>query len=106
MPPIEDREGAEEARYARHEEPTFRVKARRNKLLALWALEKMGRPGAAAPEQAGELVDIVTADDTDAAVIARIGAPLSSGGIFVPAAESRKRLERFGAAARDGAPAR
>jgi hypothetical protein len=67
--------------------------------LALWASGKIGRTGSAAQEQAGELVRVVTVDHTDAAVIARIGATLLSGGIFVPVAEIREHLEKFRAAA-------
>lgn len=95
MPAFGDRERVEEARYAKGQELTFRVKARRNKMLALWAAEKMGRSGAAAQQYAREFARAEVADRADEAVIARIGADLLAEGIFIPAAEIRDHLDRF-----------
>ena len=38
----------EEAKYAHNEELSFKINARRNKLLGLWAAERMGRQDAEA----------------------------------------------------------
>jgi hypothetical protein len=54
--------------------------------------------GATAEEQAGELARSAIADHNDEAVIARIGATPMSEGIFLPLAEIREHLEKFGAA--------
>jgi hypothetical protein len=99
MPLFEDRERAEEARYARSQEVTFRVKARRNKLLAAWAAEKMGKTGSAARQYAGEFAVRDITDGTDEMAIARINADLLAQGIFVPEAEIRRHLDRFAASA-------
>ena len=42
MTQFDDREKAEEARFAHSEELRFRAEVRRNKLLAFWAAELMG----------------------------------------------------------------
>ena len=45
MSTFDDRERAEEARYAFDQETQFKVMARRNKLLGLWAADLMGLTG-------------------------------------------------------------
>jgi hypothetical protein len=52
MTTFDDREKAFEAKYAHDAELQFRVEARRNKLLGLWAAKLMGKSGAAADEYA------------------------------------------------------
>ena len=46
MSTFNKREKGEEAKYARNEELSFKINARRNKLLGLWAAERMGRQDA------------------------------------------------------------
>ena len=45
---FEEREKGFEAKYRRDQEQRFKMVARRNKLLGLWAAGKMGLAGAAA----------------------------------------------------------
>ena len=45
MSNFEDREKAQEAKYAQDQEINFRAQARRNKLLGIWAAEQMGLNG-------------------------------------------------------------
>ncbi len=52
MSNFEDRERAEERKYASEEEKIFKVTARRNKALGLWAAGLLGLDGAAAEEYA------------------------------------------------------
>ena len=56
MTMFDRREKGEEAKYARNEELSFKIKARRNKLLGLWAAERMGMQGADADAYAKECV--------------------------------------------------
>ena len=42
MTDFNDRERAEEAKFAHDEEMHFRIQARRNRLLGQWAAERMG----------------------------------------------------------------
>jgi len=53
---FEDRERAFESKWAHDEELRFKIVARRNKLLGLWAAEQMGISDDAAQEYAKEVV--------------------------------------------------
>ncbi len=53
---FKDREKAAEARWAHDEEMRFKVNARRNRLLGLWAAGEMGIAGAAAEDYAKQVV--------------------------------------------------
>ena len=57
MTGFDDREKAFENRYARDQETRFRIIARRNKLLGLWAAEHMGITGADADAYARQVVE-------------------------------------------------
>ena len=56
MSTFDDRERAEEARYALDQETQFKINARRNKLLGLWAADLMGKTGDDAQAYAKEVV--------------------------------------------------
>lgn len=56
MTTFDKREDAFEAKFAHDEELRFKATARRNKLLGLWAAEKMGLDEATAAEYAKEVV--------------------------------------------------
>ena len=53
---FKDREKAAEAKWAHDEDMRFKVNARRNKLLGLWAAGEMGISGSAADDYAKEVV--------------------------------------------------
>jgi hypothetical protein len=59
MTTFDKREEGFERQFAHDEELRFKATARRNKLLGLWAAQKMGLPGAEAETYAKE---VVTAD--------------------------------------------
>lgn len=56
MSTFDDRENAFEAKFAHDEEMQFKAQARANKLLGLWAAEKMGKTDEAAAEYAKEVI--------------------------------------------------
>jgi hypothetical protein len=56
MTTFEKREEGFEKKFAHDEELRFKATARRNKLLGLWAAEKMGLSGAAAEDYAKQVV--------------------------------------------------
>jgi hypothetical protein len=62
-----EREKAFEEKWAHDEELRFRVLARRNKLLGLWAAGEMGLTGAEADAYAKTIVDTELAKDGDQA---------------------------------------
>ena len=67
MTQFDDRERSFEAKFARDEELRFKATARRNRLLGLWAAEKLGRTGDDAETYAREVVraDFQEAGDRD-----------------------------------------
>jgi hypothetical protein len=64
---FDKRQDAYEAKFARDQELRFKAEARRNKLLGLWAAEKLGKTGEAAQEYARAVVaaDFEEAGDED-----------------------------------------
>ena len=56
MSTFDKREEGFELRFAHEEEVRFKVRARRNKMVGLWAAEKLGLAGAAADAYAKEVV--------------------------------------------------
>lgn len=67
MTTFDKREEGFERKFALDEEQRFRANARRNKLLGLWAAEKLGLSGADADAYAKEVVasDVEEAGDHD-----------------------------------------
>jgi hypothetical protein len=67
MTTFDKREEGFERKYALDEETRFRAEARRNKLLGLWAADKMGLTGADADAYAKSVVqaDVAEAGDED-----------------------------------------
>ncbi len=67
MTSMKDREEGFERKFVFDEELRFKATARRNKLLGLWAAEKLGKSGADADAYAREVVvsDIEEAGDHD-----------------------------------------
>jgi hypothetical protein len=67
MTNLNDRENAFENKFAHDEQLKFKATARRNKLLGLWAAEKLGKSGSEADEYAKEVVmsDFEEAGDDD-----------------------------------------
>ncbi|RST82457.1 DUF1476 domain-containing protein [Aquibium carbonis] len=67
MTNMNDRRDAFESKFAHDEELKFKATARRNKLLGLWAAEKLGKTGEAADAYAKEVIaaDFEEAGDND-----------------------------------------
>ena len=79
----ESHEGFEK-RFAMDEELKFKAMARRNKLLGLWAAEKLGKTGAEADAYAQEVVraDFEEAGDND--VFRKVRADFDAAGVARP----------------------
>lgn len=63
MTTFDDRESAYENKFAHDEELEFRAEARCNKLLAIWAAEKLGKSG---DELDAYIVEVIKADFEEA----------------------------------------
>jgi hypothetical protein len=100
MTMFEDRERAEEAKFAHDEEKMFRVQARRNKLLGHWAAERMGLDPAETEAYAKSVVQAEFEEAGDEDVIRKLLGDLISAGIEIDDAEIRAALESKGLEAR------
>ena len=99
MASLEERGEGFERKFARDAELKFKAEARRNKLLGLWAAQKMGREDGDA--YASEVVksDFEEAGDED--VFRKVKADLDAAGAGVGDAELRTRMRELLAVAVD-----
>jgi len=67
-----DREKAFEDKWAHDEDLSFKVLARRNKLLGLWAAQTMGLKGSAADDYAKAIIQAELTRDGDEAVFQKL----------------------------------
>ncbi len=92
MTTFEDRERAFENKFAHDQEMRFKAEARRNRLLGLWAAERMGLSGAEAEDYAKAVIiaDFEEAGDED--VFRKVSGDLAERGEPVPEAELRAKM--------------
>jgi hypothetical protein len=93
MTTFDNREKAFEKKYAHDTEMQFKAEARRNKLLGLWAAEKMGMTGDDAATYAKSVViaDLAEAGDED--VFRKVAGDFETKGIAVSEVELRSRMQ-------------
>jgi hypothetical protein len=103
MTTFDEREKAFEAKFKRDQELRFKVRARRNKLLGLWAAEQMGVKGDAAEAYAKEVVaaDFEKVGEED--VVARLLRDFAAKGVKHDAAKVHREMERLLAVAKEQA---
>lgn len=93
MTDFNDRERAEEAKFAHDEEMHFRVTARRNRLLGTWAAEKMGLSAVETEAYAKSVVQADFEEAGDEDVIRKLLGDLISAGVDVSEGDVRGALE-------------
>ncbi len=95
MTTFKDRENAAEAKYARDKEMSFKVNARRNKLLGLWVAEKLGKSGTDAESYAKEVVvaDFDAPGDED--VFKKVFTDLEAAGAGISEHRVRRKMEEL-----------
>ncbi|WP_188822114.1 DUF1476 domain-containing protein [Brucella endophytica] len=83
MTGMDERKDAFEKKFAHDAELKFKAEARRNKLLGLWAAEKLGKTGADADAYAKDVVaaDFEEAGDED--VFRKVRADFDAAGVAV-----------------------
>ncbi|MCX7889867.1 MAG: DUF1476 domain-containing protein [Rhodobacteraceae bacterium] len=98
MTTFDDRENAFESKFAHDEELRFRVEARRNKLLGLWAAGLMGKSGDDAAAYAKEVIaaDFQEAGDEDVLrkVVADLGGAADAAAVRAKMAELLDEAKR------------
>ena len=93
MTTFNDRENAFENKFARDEELQFKVTARRNKLVGLWAAEKMGLTAEESDSYAKSVVQADFEEAGDEDVVRKILGDLTSAGVDSDEATIRAALE-------------
>ncbi|TYR31087.1 DUF1476 domain-containing protein [Mesorhizobium microcysteis] len=95
MASMDDREKAFENKFAHDEELKFRAMARRNKLLGLWAAEKLGKSGEEADAYAKEVVkaDFEEAGDED--VFRKVRGDFDAAGVTQSDHQIRRTMDEL-----------
>ena len=95
MATFEDRERDFEKRFQHDEELRFKANARRNKMLGLWAADKLGLSGAEAEAYAKEVVMSDFEEPGDDDVLRKVSSDFETKGIAIDAAKVRHEMERL-----------
>jgi len=94
MTTFDEREKEFEARFKHDEELRFKVTARRNRLLGLWAAERMGLAGDGAQAYAKQIVEAEFAGG-DPHVVGKIVADLAAKSQSCTPAQVQFQLDHF-----------
>ena len=92
MTTFDQRKDAYENKFAHDEELRFKAEARRNKLVGLWAAEKLGMSGDAASDYAKAVVVADLAAPGQGDVLSKVTGDLAAKGIAVPDQEIRSLM--------------
>jgi hypothetical protein len=95
MANFDEREDAFERQFAHDEELKFKAEARRNKLLGLWAAEKLGKSGAEAEAYAKEVVTADFEEAGDGHVLRKVLADLAAKGLAVTETDVRAKMSEL-----------
>ena len=95
MTSFNDREKAEEARFAHDAELGFKVNARRVKLLGLWVADHLGVTGEAADAYARDLVQVDFTEPGQEDVFRKVWADLQAKNAKVSEHQVRREMERL-----------
>lgn len=95
MSTFDQREESFEKRFAHDEELQFRAEARRNKLVGLWAAEKLGKSDADAKAYAESLVVAETSADADERVVAQVKKDFEAAGVDQSEHQIRRTMDEM-----------
>jgi hypothetical protein len=93
MSSFDKRQEGFEKKFALDEEQKFKAEARRNKLLGLWAAEKLGKTGDDAAAYAKEVVSADFEEAGDSDVLRKVTKDLEGKG--VSEADVRKKMDEL-----------
>jgi hypothetical protein len=100
MPLFDDRERAAERKFELDNELRFKIRARRNKLLGIWAASHMGLIGEDAARYAMSIVEAELTHPDDEAIVRKICEDLVGRGFPIVEQDVRHRLQELGSEAR------
>ena len=95
MTTFDDRENAFERKFAHDEELQFRAKARRDKLLGLWAAEKLGLAGAEAEAYARAVVEADIQSPRGQGAFRKLRADFDTKGVQQSDHQIQRRMEEL-----------
>jgi hypothetical protein len=95
MSTFDKREEGFEKKFALDEEQKFKAEVRRNKLLGLWAAEKLGLTGDDANAYAKEVVSADFEEAGDQDVQNKVVKDLAAKGVAITAAEVRVKMDEL-----------
>lgn len=101
MTTFDTREHAYENKFAHDQETEFNITARRNKLLGLWAAEKMQLDNTATENYAAELIGKTTQKNSETAIVQQIYNDFVSREIALSQADIEAEMEKITHIARD-----
>jgi len=97
MTMFDDRDKGFENKFAHEEEISFKINARRTRLIGLWTAEKLGKPEAERDVYALQLLDSMVSNKSETALLDKLQAEL---GTKATLKEIRTELERLSQVAR------
>ena len=101
MTTFDDRENAFEAKFAHDSEMQFRAEARRNKLLGLWAAEKMGLSAESGEQYAQAVVRADFEQPGEEDVFRKVAGDFKASGMTVSEGELRSKMDELASIARE-----
>ena len=100
MTTFDDRENAFENKFAYDADMAFRIAARRNRIVAAWAAERMGLNADEAEAYAGALIEADFEEAGDEDVVRKLVRDLAAAAVDVSEADIRAALATAAADAR------
>ena len=101
MTTFDDREKAFEAKFALDQEQEFKAIARRNKMLGLWAAEKMELSADSAEQYAAAVVRADFEQPGEEDVFRKIAGDFKASGLTVSEGELRSKMDELASIARE-----
>ena len=95
MSEFDKRQEGFEKKYALDEEQKFKAEARRNRLLGLWAAEKLGITGDAAAAYAKEVVAADFEEAGDGDVLRKVLGDFTAKGVAISQQELRAKMDEL-----------
>jgi len=101
MTTFDDREKGYETKFALDQEQEFKAIARRNKMLGLWAAEKMELSADSAEQYAAAVVRADFEQPGEEDVFRKIAGDFKASGLTVSEGELRSKMDELASIARD-----
>jgi hypothetical protein len=95
MTTFDDRKDAFEKKFAHDEELRFKATARRNKMLGLWAAEKLGKSGAEAEDYAKSVVMSDFEEQGDDDVFRKVRKDFDAAGVTQSDHQIRRTMDEL-----------